>query len=312
MPPVLLLWTEALDRVDWWRDALGRLVPGIEVRVWPETGAVEEIDYALVWRPTPGALARFPNLKAIFSIGAGVDQILVDPELPRAVPLTRMIDANMTGRMTEYVVLHVLRHHRRQPEYEALQRAREWRDLPQPHAGERRVGLLGLGELGAASARALGALGFDVAGWSRQPRQLDGIDCFYGPDGLGALLGRSEIVVCLLPLTPETRGILNADAFRKMPVGAAVINAARGPHLATEDLIAALDSGHLSGATLDVFETEPLPADHPLWTHPKVTVTPHNAAITDPRSSAEQVALNIRRAEAGEALLNVIDAARGY
>lgn len=309
---VLVLKTEAFDRVDWWVEHLTARVPGLEVRHWPEVGVEDEIDYALVWKPVLGDLKRYANVKAIFSIGAGVDHIFVDPDLPAGVPITRMIDPNMTLRMTEYVVLHVLRYHRRQPEYDALQRDRDWRELEQPHAGERTVGILGLGELGTSAARALSMLGFDVAGWSRSPKQVDGVESFVGEAGFEPFLARSEIVACLLPLTEETRGILNAAAFAAMPKGGAVVNAARGGHVAVDDLIAALDSGQLQGATLDVFEPEPLPADHPLWVHPKVTITPHVAAITDPRSSCDQVAENIRRVEAGEPLLNVVDAAKGY
>jgi len=306
-----MLKVDAPSREGWWRTELARRVPDIDVRIWPDTGPVEAVDGALVWGPPPGDLARYPNLQAIFSIGAGVDHIINDPDLP-AVPLTRMVDTNMTERMREYVVLHVLRYHRRQPDYDALQRARRWEELDQPHASGRRVGVLGLGELGTSSANALALLGFDVAGWSRRPKSLDGVTTFHGAEGLPPFLAQSEILVCLLPLTAATRSIIDAGFLAQLPAGAALINAARGDHVVDPDLMAALDSGHISGATLDVFSEEPLPPDHPYWGHPKVTVTPHISAITDPVSSADQVAENIHRLRAGKALINLVDLEQGY
>lgn len=291
---------------------LAEAMPELEFRAWPDTGERSEIDYALVWKPKPGLLKSLPNLKAILSLGAGVDHIFADPELPAGVPVSRVVNENMALRMREWVLLHVLRHHRRQREYEALQRARVWRDLPQPHAGERRVGVMGLGELGGDAARHLAAIGFDVAGWSRRRHDVAGITSFAGVEELPAFLARTEILVCLLPLTEATRGILNAETFAQLPEGASLINAGRGPQVVEADLIAALDSGHLSEATLDVFSEEPLPVTHPFWTHRRVTVTPHIAAMTDPRALVEQVVENIRRVERGEPVLNPVDGERGY
>lgn len=311
-----LLFYSASDdigsRVDWWRDTVAEHMPELEFRVWPEAGDLSEVDYALVWKPEPGLLASLPNLKAILSLGAGVDHILADPKLPAGVPISRVVNDNMALRMREWVLLHVLSHHRRQREYNQLQRARVWRDLEQPHAGERTVGVMGLGELGGDSARHLAAIGFDVIGWSRSPREVPGVRCFHGREGLKAFLAETDILVSVLPLTPQTTNMINADFLSRLPRGASFINAGRGQQVVEADLIAALDSGQLSEATLDVFQTEPLPVTDPLWTHPRVTVTPHIAAFTDPRALVRQVVEDIRRVERGEPVTNPVDPARGY
>lgn len=311
-----LLFYSASDdigsRVDWWRDTVAEHMPELEFRVWPEAGDLSEVDYALVWKPEPGLLASLPNLKAILSLGAGVDHILADPHLPAGVPISRVVNDNMALRMREWVLLHVLSHHRRQREYNQLQRARVWRDLEQPHAGERTVGVMGLGELGGDSARHLAAIGFDVIGWSRSPREVPGVRCFHGREGLKAFLAETDILVSVLPLTPQTTNMINADFLSRLPRGASFINAGRGQQVVEADLIAALDSGQLSEATLDVFQTEPLPVTDPLWTHPRVTVTPHIAAFTDPRALVRQVVEDIRRVERGEPVTNPVDPARGY
>lgn len=307
-----LLFYSAHDHAGDWVTELRRQKPGLDVRVWPEVGDPADIDYALVWKPPPGLLAGLPALKVIFSLGAGVDALLQDATLPDR-PLVRMVEPGLTEGMTEYVCLHVLRWHRDAPLFEAQQRAGVWRQIAHQHlARERRVGIMGLGALGADAAAALTALRFDVAGWSRSRKDLPGVTCHAGADGLAAFLARTDILVCLLPLTPQTRDILNADLFARLPTGAVVINAARGQHLVEEDLLAALDSGHLAGATLDVFRTEPLPADHAFWTHPKVTLTPHVAAITQARTAVAQVVDGIERVEGGRPLVNVVDRALGY
>ncbi|CAN0149723.1 unnamed protein product [Discosporangium mesarthrocarpum] len=309
-----LLFVSEVDRADWWQSALAKASPGLEVRAWPEIGNAADIDYALAWKPRPGILAGLPNLKAIFSLGAGVDHIFADPDLPAGVPVTRIVDADLTAGMSEYVLLHTLRFHRNQRVFDRQQRDHVW-DMRMGEirqAWERRVSILGLGELGSDAAVKLSVVGFKVAGWSRTPKTMRGIECFHGADGLDAMLGQTDILVCLLPLTPETTGILNARTFAAMPRGSYLINAARGGHLVEADLIPALDSGQLTGATLDVFATEPLPAAHPFWDHPAITVTPHNASVTDPRSVAAQVAENIRRHRAGEPLLNQVDRDAGY
>lgn len=306
----LIFYSEA-DSYDAWAPALRAAMPELDVRPWDAPGDPAEIDLALVWRPPAGSLRRFPNLRLIFSLGAGVDGVLADATLP-PVPLVRMIDPSLTRGMTEYVLAAVLRHHRSLDLFERQGHEGVWDPVVPPPAHERRVGVLGLGELGVDAATALADHGFAVAGWSRSAKAVPGVACLGGPDGLATLLARSDILVCLLPLTAETAGVLNAEAFARLPTGAFVINVARGGHVVDADLIAALDSGHLAGATLDVFQDEPPPADHPFWRHPKILMTPHVASITDPRSAAAAVAANVRRLRAGEPPVGVVDRARGY
>ena len=307
-----LLFRSTVDSAARWRAQLSRLTHELDVRVWPEIGDPTEIDYALVWRPETGFLASLPSLKLILSLGAGVDHLLGDPQLPRHIPIVRLVDPHMTDAMSEYVVLQVLRLHRRDLDYRAQQEAGVWRELDQPNPVDRRVGILGLGELGQDAAKKLKALGFDVAGWSRSEKAVTGVRSYAGAAGLAPLLGRSDIIVCLLPLTAETEGILNSSTLALLPKGAALVNAARGAHLVEEDLLAALASGQISAAVLDVFREEPLPVDHPFWHHPRVVVTPHIAAFTNPATAAPIILDNIRRFKEGRPLLNRVDPARGY
>jgi glyoxylate/hydroxypyruvate reductase A len=299
-------------REQWWLEHLRSLLPEIDCRPWEDPGDPAEIEIAVVWKPPAGGLKRFPNLRAIVSIGAGIDHVLADPELPKHVPIIRTTGEDLKVRMREYVVLHVLRLHRRLPEIDAAQARREWLQLVNPPAYERRVGLMGLGNLGADCARALQAVGFDVAGWSRRPRTIDGVKSYAGEEGLATFLERTEVLVCLLPLTSSTEGILNADLFSKLPRGASIINAARGGHLVEGDLLAALDTGQISSATLDVFRTEPLPGDHPFWSHPKVLVTPHVASLIDPVTGGKAIAANVRKFLAGEPVPDLVDLDQGY
>ena len=295
-----------------WRHVLGELMPEHEIRYWPEIGDKAAIEYALVWHPEPGLLASLPNLRLIVGLGAGIDHLLRDPELPAGVPILRLVDPYMTDAMSEFVALSVLRLHRGDLDYLAQQRAGEWLERDQKNAAERPVGILGLGTLGRDAARKLAALGFPVAGWNRSGKRVPGFASHAGPSGLAALLGQSEILVCLLPLTPETRGILNAANFARLPRGAAIVNAGRGGHLVEQDLIPALDSGQLSGAVLDVFREEPLPPDHPFWRHPRILVTPHIAAETHAPTAVPIIRDAIRRFAAGLPVENLIDPTRGY
>jgi glyoxylate/hydroxypyruvate reductase len=300
-----------------WEERFRTLAPQRDIRLYPErTGDLAQIGYACVWKPPHGLLATLPNLQVVFSLGAGVDHLLGDPALPD-VPIVRIVDADLTMRMTEYVVLHVLANHRRQRIYAAQQHARIWRDHHEPAASEVAVGIMGLGVLGQDAAMALRRIGYRVAGWSRTPKAIDGMETFHGGDGLSAFLARSEIVVCLLPHTQETEGILNLDLFRKLKRdgalgGAYLINAGRGMLQVDDDILAALDEGALAGATLDVFPTEPLAKDSLYWTHPKVTVTPHNAATSEPRTLTVNVLQQIERFEAGQKLESVVDRKLGY
>jgi glyoxylate/hydroxypyruvate reductase len=275
-----------------------------------------EVHYAAVWKPRPGELAAFPNLRVIFNLGAGVDALTADQSLPN-VPLVRVAVSDLTERMTEYVVLHVLMHHRQELYLRESQRERRWAPKSQWAAGAISVGVMGLGTLGAHAAQMLKQIGFRVAGWSRSPRQIDGIDCFDGARGLEPFLRRTNILVCLLPLTPDTRHVLNRDLFtnlnRSSPLGAPVlINAGRGGLQNEADILQCLDDGTLGGASLDVYATEPLPPDSRFWAHPKLVLTPHNAADTDPDEISTYVAHQIERFEAGGALENVVDRKRGY
>jgi glyoxylate/hydroxypyruvate reductase len=275
-----------------------------------------DVHYAAVWKPVPGELAAFPNLKVIFNLGAGVDALMADHSLPD-VPLVRVAVDDLTARMTEYVVLHALMHHRQELYLRESQREKRWAPKHQWPAGAISVGIMGLGTLGADAALVLRRIGFRVAGWSRGPKQIDGIECFCGGEQLDAFLRRTDILVCLLPLTQDTRHILDREVFRKLnrtsPMGApVVINAGRGGLQNETDLLACLDDGTLGGASLDVFATEPLPPDSRFWTHPKVVLTPHNAADTDPDAISKYVARQIERFEAGEVLENMVERERGY
>lgn len=309
-----LLFVVPVNWAPLWEGQIQAADPSLVIKVHGrDEYAPDDVDYALSFRPPPGLFKSLPNLKAVFSLGAGVDGFLLDSSYPRHVPLVRFVNKWLTLEMAQYTVLHTLMHHRQQRMFDNFQKARQWRQgIPQRKTADTRVGILGLGEIGQMAGERLRDLGFPVAGWSRTKKDVAGIESFAGDADLKPFLARTDILTCLLPLTPATRGILNAQAFAAMPLGAAVINAARGGHLVERDLIAALDSNHLSGATLDVFETEPLPEDSPLWTHPKVTVTPHVAGLTDPREAARFVIDNIGKVERAEALSDVVDFERGY
>jgi glyoxylate/hydroxypyruvate reductase A len=298
-----------------WHDALtlwlARALPGTRVHLWPDLGPdPAAIEIAMVWTAPPELFEKLPGLRCVMALGAGVDDLA--PLLPPGIALTRVVDAALTASMTEYVLYHVLRHHRGMDAYRADREQRVWHPRPYPPASERSISVLGLGELGAHVARTLAGLSFRVHGLSRTPRHVADVTCLSGEGALEAVLGHGEILVCLLPLTPETRDLLDAAAFARMPRGACLINAARGAVVVDADLLAALDTDHLSGATLDVFRQEPLPPEHPFWRHPRVTITPHVASLTNLDSVAAQLADNVRRFAAGEALVHAVDRDRGY
>ena len=307
-----LLFKSDIDRPDSWIPALRTALPDMEVRKWPDVGDPAEIDYALVWQPPEGFLASLPNLKAILSIGAGIDHLTRDPKLPHHLPLVRMVEPGLTAGMTEFVVMQCLFHHRRMLDYRDQQRRKVWTEIPAVAAWQRRIGILGLGELGSDAVARLVHLRFDVAGWSRRRRALAGAACFAGSEELPSFLARSDILVCLLPLTEATDSLLNAELFAQLPRGACLINVGRGEHLVEEDLLAALDSGQIDAATLDVFRHEPLPDSSPLWSHPRVVVTPHIASMTIPETAAEAMAQAIRTLEAGGRPPGLVDLERGY
>jgi glyoxylate/hydroxypyruvate reductase len=307
------------SRAEEFAAAVRDLDPHLDVRVVPDLGDIAQIEHALVWQPPRGLLKTLPNLRLIVSVGAGVDALLADPDLP-AVPMVRFVDADLTGRMREYVALHVLYHHRRMSEFRELQARKVWKYLAEPAAHEVRVGLMGLGVLGSAAARALQHFGYRVRGWTRSRKSLDGIACYAGDAELDAFLAETDILVALLPLTSDTRGILNRRLFGKLSrrgrderlPGPVLINAGRGGLQVDADVLASLEAGELYAASLDVFEAEPLPHSSPLWSHPRVVVTPHNAAESAPAPIVRYALKQMAAERRGEPLSNVVDRARGY
>ncbi len=303
-----ILFASQKEKAEFWFPLLQKALPADRLYAWPDTNS-GDIDVALVATHPKSTFANLPKLKLIQSMWMGVENIIDDPELPRGVPVARLIDPGMVAAMGEMVIAHVLDWHRHLYCYRKFQEEKVWKRRRQYLASDRTIGILGLGELGGSIAAKLRAMNFDVAGWSRKPKQLEGVVC---ATDLDEVLSRSDAVVCLLPLTPETRGILNKDRIRRIRKDGCVINVARGGHLVIPDLLAALDSGHLAHAYLDVFETEPLPPESPLWSHPGITITPHIAALTEPRTSVGKIAENIERLRRGEAPLNLVDFAAGY
>jgi glyoxylate/hydroxypyruvate reductase A len=299
-----------------WLERFRVLAPSRDIRLIPNVGDPSEVTYACAWKAPAGLLATLPNVRAIFSLGAGVDHLLSDPSVPD-VPIVRIVDPDLTMRMTEYVVLHVLLHHRRFKLYDAQQRERIWQENSDPVASEVRVGLMGLGALGQAAAAALRPLGFQLKGWSRTQKNVAGVETFSGTDGLKPFLAKTDILVVLLPLTPTTRNFIGYDVLRDLARdgalgGPSLINAGRGGLQVEADIVRALDDGTLAGASLDVFQREPLPADSPFWTHPKVFLTPHNAAQSEPKALTKYVLDQIERFEHGQSLENVVDRKLGY
>lgn len=308
---VALTWNPAP-----WLERFRRLMPERPIVVLDEPFDRRSIDYVATWGPKPGSLDGLPNLKVIFSLGAGVDHLMGYSDLPD-VPIVRVAQDDLTDRMSEYVVMHCLMHLRDQRRYDAQQKQRIWADdRHPPKASEVRVGVLGFGVLGQDAALKLRVMGFDVAGYSRSAKKVEGFRVYAG-DELDAFLARTDILVSLVPLTPDTRGILDRRLFRKLARdgrlgGPILVNAGRGGLQVEADILSCLDDGTLKAAVLDVFETEPLPVESPLWTHPAVTISPHNAAVSEPEATARYIVEQIRRYERGETLRNVVDRMRGY
>ncbi|MES2533932.1 MAG: glyoxylate/hydroxypyruvate reductase A [Pseudomonadota bacterium] len=284
--------------------------PEIEVVVWPDP-AFRDAEVAMCWNAPPGVYAEMPKLRLVHSIAAGVDNVVAGQDL-RGLPVCRVVDPKLADGMVQYVLWAVLTFHRNLDIAAANQRNAVWKRPPLLPAEQCRVGLMGLGKLGGAIARQLVALGYTVNGWSRSGQAIDGMTLFAGPESLNDFLAVTDVLVCVLPLTGETRGILGQRTFDALPQGAAVVNCGRGEHLVAPDLVAALESGRLRGAVLDVFATEPLPPDDVLWRTPGVIVTPHMATMASSAVVAQQVAQNVRRLAAGEPLANVVDMSRGY
>ena len=294
-----------------WRETLARHLPDLEVRIWPQAGNLADIHYLAFMHPDFDELPSFPNLKAMLSRSAGVEDFIRHPKMPK-VPLGKVEPPGGDPMMTEYVIMHVLRFHRDMPGYQAAQARKEWRRVPIVRPDDRCVGFLGFGMMARAPALVLKSLGFKVSAWVRSPRAPDEVPVFHGRDQLEPFLAQSDITVCLLPLTRETEGILCARTFAMMPRGAMLINIGRGRHVVEKDLIAALDTGQLSYAALDALWPEPLPAESPLWSHPKVTIMPHVARRPTVAQLATEMAANIRSIEQGGRLLQEIDIDLGY
>lgn len=306
-----VLFCSNLDDPEEWRPPMTKLMPDLDLRVYPKFGNPDDVDVAMVWRPPEEGMGQFKNLKAILALGAGVNQLEL-PKLPAGVKIARLVDEVLAKAMAEFSVLTALRYHRNLDVHERNSRAKKWEYIIPRPAAQRTVGMMGLGALGGEAAKLLKAVGFTVCGWSRAPKQIAGVECFSGPDGLYKMAAKSSIVICLLPLTAETAGILNKKLFDAMPRGSFIVNLGRGGHLNEADLLPALDSGRLAGATLDVFQTEPLPENHRFWNHPKILITPHVASTGGADTAAAQMVENIRRARAGKTLINEVDRAKGY
>jgi glyoxylate/hydroxypyruvate reductase A len=300
------------EKTQWWVEMLQGLLPGWDIAPIDEIDDPSAVKHAVVWRPRTGDLARFPSLEVIVSIGAGIDHVLVDPELPAGVPIIRTVGDDLTQRMREYVALQVLRHHRDMPRQLQAQAENDWHAIVVPVAPNRTVGVMGLGNLGAAAAKTLAGLGFTTRGWSKSEKSIEGVETFAGVDGMNTFLSGCEILVNLLPLTDATTGILNADLFAKLAPGASVINCARGGHLVDDDLLAALGSGQIKQATIDVFHIEPLPTEHPFWDHPAITVTPHVASQIDAATGGRLIAANLKAFAKTGTCPDMADASRGY
>ena len=292
-----------------WLNDLRAALPGAHIREWQP--AAPAADYAIVWRPPQAFFDQQPLLKAVFNIGAGVDALL-RLNLAPATQIIRLDDAGMGAQMAEYVCHALIRHYRQFATYDAQQQAANWQQREVPERAAMPVGIMGLGVLGQRVARAVAQFDFPVNGWSRSPKDVAGVRCFSGADGLSEFLAASRVLVSVLPATPETQNLLNRDTLSRLQPGAYLINVARGSQLVEAELLALLAEGHMAGAALDVFQTEPLPADHPFWTHPNITITPHTAALTNRAESVAQIVAKLAALQAGKPVAGVVDRQRGY
>lgn len=294
-----------------WQALFEQRAPEIEFRIWPDVGNPEDIRYLAVWDPSAELIASLTNLEVLFSVGAGIDQFDLS-RIPKHITVVRMIEPRLTQGMAEYVVMAALALHRNLVDYVEAQRERRWAPIDLAPAEQRRIGIMGLGAMGQAAIDALRPFGFDLAGWSRSVRSLPGIACYAGQDGLADFLARTDILICLLPLTEETRGILCRRTLALLPWGAGLINAGRGGHLVEADLLEALETGHISAAIVDVLNQEPPAADHPFWGHPRIIMTPHMASNTDPETGGRALLENVLRHQRGEPMEGVIHRELGY
>jgi glyoxylate/hydroxypyruvate reductase A len=294
-----------------WAELFARQMPDLPFRIWPDIGDPRQVRYLAAWQPPDDIAARFPNLEVLFSTGAGTDHFDLSA-IPATLPVVRMVESGIIAGMVEYVSLAVLSIHRDWRTYLEQQRNAHWQAHRVYPAAARRVGVLGLGMLGRAVLERLSGFGFDCAGWSRSPQRIEGVACHAGPEQLQEFLMRTDILICLLPLTDSTRGILSKPLFDQLPRGAALVNVGRGGHLVQQDLLQALEDGQLGQAILDVCEPEPLPPGHPFWTHPRVTLTPHIASMTQPETAVAAVIGNIKRHRQGLPMIGLVDRVSGY
>lgn len=306
-----LLYKADPERGKQWAQHFAQKAPDIPFRLWPDIGDAASVRYLAAWQPPDDPARTLPNLEVIFSVGAGIDQFDLS-RVPAHIAVVRMIEPGIVEGMVEYVTQAVLTIHRDLFDYAIQQRERVWREMPVRAAATRRVGVLGLGMLGTAVLERLRLFGFPCAGWSRSAHAIEGVECHAGVETLDAFLARTDILVCLLPLTDATRGLLDKRLFGKLPKGASLINVGRGPQVNQQDLLDALDNGQLQNAILDVTDPEPLPESHPFWTHPRVRITPHIASATRPETAVDVVLDNIRRHRDGLPMLGEIDRKRGY
>ncbi len=282
----------------------------LPIQVWPELQDPDSVRLAVTWAHPPGVLRRCPNLEVVASLGAGIDHLVADPDLPKQVSVTRVVCDHLGSEMEQYLVATVFNQNQSRDAYGRDKSVARW--SPQARPQDPRIGILGLGELGMRVANSFAHFGLNTSGWSRSPKTMPSISCYHGEAGLATMLRQLDYLINLLPLTPKTENILAMPLFRQLKPGCFLINVARGRHLVEQDLLEALDQGMLSGACLDVFRDEPLPTTHPFWKDPRIAITPHVAARTSPDSAARQVAANYRRLERGEELLYLVDANRGY
>jgi glyoxylate/hydroxypyruvate reductase A len=306
-----VLYQGSPARAGAWAQVFAAEAPELAFHLWPDASDLDAVEYLIAWHPPAELLASLRNLKVLFSFGAGIDHIGIS-HVPAHVPIVRMVERGLVSGMIEFVTMAVLALHRNIPDYISAQHARLWRPRDSVPAAARRVGVMGLGVLGKAVLAALCPFGFPLNGWSRTPKDLAGVNCYSGAAGLGPFLSETDILICLLPLTAATRGILDSRLFAQLPPGASVINVGRGGHLDNQALLDALDSQHLAGAILDVCDPEPLPEGHPFWGHPQILLTPHIASLTRSETAARAVLENIRRHGQGQPLRDVIDRANGY
>ncbi len=298
--------------IDQWSHALLALQQDLDIRIWPAVKDHREIDFALVWNHPLGVLNEFPSLKGIASLAAGVDHLMVDPQLTKHVPIARVVDPYMANDIVQYVTAVALCQIKRMDHWRCQQQQKRWAKEPPFSLADRTIGIMGLGFLGGKAALMLQSLGLKVIGWSQSPKQIEGVKTYTGEADFSAFLSQSSTLICMLPLTSATRNILNRETFSLLPKGAYLINVGRGEQLVDEDLLEAIDQGQLSGACLDVFRQEPLPSSHPFWSHDAIRVTPHVASVTNASTAAPQVLENYKRALAGLTLLNLVDVSKGY